>query len=381
MDRNENTPRLNIEDILLFDETLFRDSTAFDPAYIPEDYKYRDAQMGALAMCIRPALKKGKPSNAVILGPCASGKTTAIKKIFELVEKNSNKVVCCHVNCQTNNTPFSIISQIHQKVIGFKPPQTGSPLTKAYDSVMNKLSENEKALVVALDDVQYLFQRNHANTVFYDILKAHETYPNVKTSVFAIVSEIEFRYLLDKSVNSVFIPQEIVFQPYTHNEISNILNDRVRIGFYPNVISEEVVDEIIDTTSEIGDLRVGINLLRLCGNIAESEASKKITITHLEQAMNESEDIGLNSILKGLTNKERLVLKYISMIDETYTAGELFEYITEKEKISYATYDRALNKLEFLRLIDLNFTGKGKVGNSRLITLRFSPEQINNCLI
>lgn len=381
MSGNDETPRLNIENILLFDETLFRDSNAFDPAYVPEDYKYRDAQMGALAMCIRPALKKGKPTNAVILGPCASGKTTAIKKIFELVENTSNKVVCCHVNCQTNNTPFSIISQIHQKVIGFKPPQTGSPLTKAYDTIMKKLSDNKKALVVALDDVQYLFQRNHANTVFYDILKAHETYPDVKTSVFAIVSEIEFRYLLDKSVNSVFIPQEIVFQPYTRSEISSILSDRVRIGFYPEVMPEEVLEEIIETTSEMGDLRIGINLLRLCGNIAESEASKKITFNHLEKAMSESTDIGLSTILSTLTKNERLVLKYICMLDETYTAGELFEYITEEENISYATYDRALNKLEFLRLIDLNFTGKGKVGNSRLITLRFSPEQINNCLI
>lgn len=49
---------MGIEDILLHDETIFKNINAFDPDYLPENYKYRDSQMEALAICIRPALKR-----------------------------------------------------------------------------------------------------------------------------------------------------------------------------------------------------------------------------------------------------------------------------------------------------------------------------------
>ena len=67
----------------------------------------------------------------------------------------------------------------------------------------------KKSLVIALDDVNYLFQSKNANKIFYDILRAYEEYPTVKTSIFAILSDLEFKYAFDKNVNTVFIPQEI----------------------------------------------------------------------------------------------------------------------------------------------------------------------------
>ena len=37
-------------------------------------------------------------------------------------------------------------------------------------------------------------------------------------------------------------------------------------------------------------------------------------------------------------------------------------------------FNRALDKLEFVRLIDTKYTGKGVKGNSREIILRFNPD-------
>ena len=202
---------MGIEDILLHDETIFKNINAFDPDYLPENYKYRDSQMEALAICIRPALKKGRPVNAVVLGSCATGKTTAIKKIFDMVERNSEKVVCCYINCQLHTTRFGIFSQIYQRVFGHFPPETGVPFSRIYQKIMQHLVSEEKALVVALDDVNYLFHSKNANKIFYDILRAHEVFPGARTGVFAILSDIEFRFALDKNVNSIFIPQDVIF--------------------------------------------------------------------------------------------------------------------------------------------------------------------------
>ena len=65
-----------IEDILMYDESLFQNINAFDPDYMPQNYNFRDTQMEAMAMSIRPAIRGGQPSNAIVLGSPATGKTT-----------------------------------------------------------------------------------------------------------------------------------------------------------------------------------------------------------------------------------------------------------------------------------------------------------------
>ena len=226
---------MGIEDILMYDESLFQNINAFDPDYVPPNYNFRDTQMEAMAMSIRPAMRGGQPSSAIVLGSPATGKTTAIRKVFELVEKNTEKVVCVYINCQLHTTRFGIFSQIFKKIFGHIPPENGVPFSRIYDQIMQNLQKNEKSLVIALDDVNYLFQSNTANKVFYDILRAYEEYPGVRTSIFAILSDLEFKYAFDKNVNTVFIPQEINFPLYTYSEIEDILRDRVKAGFFPNV--------------------------------------------------------------------------------------------------------------------------------------------------
>ena len=365
---------MGIEDILMYDETLFQNINAFDPDYMPPNYNFRDTQMEAMAMSIRPAIRGGQPSNAVVLGSPATGKTTAIRKVFEHVEKSTEKVICVYINCQLHTTRFGIFSQIFKKIFGYVPPETGVPFSRIYDQIMKDLQKNEKSLVIALDDVNYLFQSKNANKIFYDMLRAYEEYPGVKTSIFAILSDLEFKYAFDKNVNTVFIPQEITFSPYSYSEIEDILRDRVKAGFYPNVLSDDILEQIAMYTHENGDLRIGINLLKSCGNIAEADASREIAQEHFDKAIDSLVSVNISETLKSLNDVERTLLKMIADSDEILTAGKLSEMFKEKENLSYATFDRTLDKLEFLRLIDTKFTGKGARGNSREIILRFNPD-------
>ena len=365
---------MGIEDILMYDESLFQNINAFDPDYLPPNYNFRDTQMEAMAMAIRPAMRGGQPSNAVILGSPATGKTTAIRKVFELVEKNTEKVVCVYINCQIHTTRFGIFSQIFKKVFGHLPPETGVPFSRIYAQIMKELQKNGQSVVVAFDDINYLFQTNHANKVVYDLLRAYEEYPGVKASIFAILSDLEFKYAFDKNVNTVFIPQEIMFPLYKYNEIEDILRDRVNAGFFPGVLSDDILEQISMYTLENGDLRVGINLLRSCGNIAEASASREITQKPFDKAIESLVSINVSETLKSLNSAERELLQMIVNFDGIYTAGELGEDYKQKTGSSYASFNRTLDKLEFVRLIDTKYTGKGVRGNSREIILRFNPE-------
>lgn len=365
---------MGIEDILMHDESLFQNINAFDPDYVPQNYNFRDTQMEGMAIAIRPAMRGGQPSNAVILGSPATGKTTAIKKVFELVEKNTEKVVCVYINCQIHTTRFGIFSQIYKKLFGHIPPETGVPFSRIYDQIMRDLQKDKKSLVVALDDINYLFQSNNANKVVYDILRAYEEYPGVRSSIFAILSDLEFRYAFDKNVNTVFIPQEITFPLYTYNEIESILRDRAKAGFFPGVLSDDILEQISMYTLENGDLRVGINLLKSCGNIAEASASREITQEHFDKAVDSLVSVNISETLKSLNDIERQMLRLIADYDGVYKAGELSEIFMEKTGTSYGSFKRTLDKLEFVRLIDTKYTGKGARGNSREIILRFNPD-------
>lgn len=365
---------MGIEDILMHDESLFQNINAFDPDYVPPNYNFRDIQMEAMAMSIRPAMRGGQPSNAVVLGSPATGKTTAMRKVFELVEKNTEKVVCVYINCQIHTTKFGIFSQIHKKIFGHAPPETGVPFSRIYEQIMKKLQKDSKTLIVALDDINYLFQSNNANKVVYDLLRAYEEYPGVKTSIFAILSDLEFKYAFDKNVSTVFIPQEIIFPLYTYSEIEAILRDRVNAGFFPGVLSDDILEQISMYTLENGDLRVGINLLRSCGNIAEADASREITQEHFEKAIESLVSINIIETLNNLSDNERTLLKLVADYEGVYTTGELFDLFKEETGNGKSSFNRTLDKLEFVRLVDTKFTGKGVKGNSREIILRFNPD-------
>jgi cell division control protein 6 len=120
---------------------------------------------------------------------------------------------------------------------------------------------------------------------------------------------------------------------------------------------------------------VGINLLRSCGNIAEADASREITQEHMDKAIDSIVSVNIMDTLGSLNDNERAVLRIAADYDGIYTAGELLELSKEKIGISKSSFNRVIDKLEFVRLIDTKFTGKGVKGNSRQIILRFNPDE------
>jgi cell division control protein 6 len=115
--------------------------------------------------------------------------------------------------------------------------------------------------------------------------------------------------------------------------------------------------------------------LRSCGNIAEADASREITQEHLDKAIDSIVSVNIMDTLGSLNDNERGVLRIAADYDGIYTAGELLELSKEKIGISKSSFNRVIDKLEFVRLIDTKFTGKGVKGNSRQIILRFNPDE------
>lgn len=371
-----------IKDLLMSGETLFKEERVFDLDHIPENFDHRDAQMEGIALCIRPALRGGRPLNARILGPPATGKTTAVKILFDQVEATpeGQKVVCVHVNCQIHSSKFAIFSQIHKKVVGHLPPETGVPFPRVYEQIFKKLLKEGKSLVVALDDMNYLFYDRHANDIVYDILKASEFFPGARTALFGIFSDIEFVYKLEARVASLYKPQEIFFPPYSMGETVDILQNRARLGLYPGVASDEVIEKVAAYASAHGDLRVGIELLRVSALVAEADSSKKIEDAHVERAYEKSRLVNLRQLLRSLDPEELELVKLIAGTGDKIDSGDLYTCFKERVGQSYTKFYRILDKLESIRVIDTKFTGLGRKGRTRIITSRYGGEEITGAL-
>ncbi|MCX8207144.1 MAG: ORC1-type DNA replication protein [Methanothrix sp.] len=366
------------DDMLLWDETLFKDPEVFELDYVPEHFYHREAQMKSLRFCVRPAIRGARPVNALCMGPPGTGKTTAIIKLFEELEKHTRSVITVHINCQIDGTRYSIFSRIYKKIFGVAPPSSGISFKRLFDKIANELASREVVLIVALDDVSYLFPEKEIDHILYTLLRSHESLPGFRAGVIAAHSEPTMKYILDPRVESVFRPEEIMFPHYKRDEIFAILSRRAQLGFYPGVLSQEVLDVVVDLTAESGgDLRVGIDLLKRAGLEAERRASRSISEDDVRKAFGSSRFLHLEHAIRSLSSDERSLLRIIAeQPDGKAQSGELYSIYHEIAPAGYTKFYEILKRLEALRLVETSFTGLGVKGRSRIIHLRYDPAEV-----
>lgn len=329
------------KEILFHNETLFMNPEAFDFDFVPEEFMFRQEQMQELISCVNPAINRKRPVNCILCGDPATGKTTSIKKIFEELKEYPH-VITVYLNSRIHNTTFRVYSEINRKLFGYTPPESGIPVTSLYQKIFEKLKEENKVLLIALDDCVFL---EDPDEVIYQLSRANEVYPGVKVGIIAVLSEKE-KYIIEDKSASVFRPRIIEYFLYEEEEIFEILKIRAKIGFYPGVVNEDIL-RIIASHAALQDLRFGIELLRQSAIEAECKSERKILEVHVEKAF--------LSILKKvkpgkeIDEKEKTILEILA--GKNYNSGELYKLANKKLKFSYSSFYRVIEKLEKKKLI------------------------------
>ncbi|KLK89293.1 cell division control protein 6 [Methanoculleus sediminis] len=369
------------KNLLMWDETLFRDPEVFEIDYVPEQFNHRDAQIRELAFQVKPGLRGARPLNTICRGLPGTGKTTSVKKVFAEIEETTKKLVPVYINCQIDNTKFAIFSQIYRRVTGHPPPPSGTSFKQVFDAIARVLQREEQVLLVALDDANYLLYENEINQVLYPLLRSHEAYPGVRIGVVAIVSDmsVTLQTEVDARVASVFRPTEIYFPPYSEEEVHGILEERVLQGLYPNVIRAEMLDLVVEQTMKSGDLRVGIDLLKRAALNAEREARRSVEREDVCRAYEVSRYLHLAFSLRALKAEEREVLARIADMsardDKEMNAGDVYRFVKEQVGgVSYTKFYEIIQKFDSMRLLNLHYR-QGR-GRTRLISLRYDPGRV-----
>ncbi|MFC7232015.1 ORC1-type DNA replication protein [Saliphagus sp. GCM10025308] len=369
------------EGMLSWDESVFRNEHVFEIDYVPETFRHRDSQMQSLTYALRPAVRGSRPLNVMVRGPPGTGKTTAIQKLYDEVGAQTRDVQTIRVNCQVNSTRYSVFSRLFEGCFDYEPPSSGISFKKLFGQIAEKLVEDDRVLVVALDDVNYLFYENEASDTLYSLLRAHEEHPGAKIGVIVVSSDpaLEVIDALDTRVQSVFRPEDVYFPVYDQPEIVDILHERVTRGFHDGVVATDVLERVGSLTAKSGDLRVGIDLLRRAGLNAEMRASRTVELEDVEKAYETSKYINLSRSLNSLSENERALLEVLVDHDGSQ-AGEVYERFSEETDLGYTRYSEIVNKLDQLGLIDAEYAEIDGRGRSRSLTLSYEPEAIRERL-
>lgn len=339
-------------DILMNDETLFRDENVLDYDYLPEKLPGREGEISVIAESIKPLFVKRKPSNLFIYGKPGIGKTACTRYVLKEVKEASNNILPLYINCWNNQTTHAAVIKLSQ-ILGLILPPKGISTEEVIQKCLNALKQR-KGSVICLDE----FDRLKEHDLLYSLIELGNV------AVLLITNERDYLNNLEPRLLSRLCLNNLGFNNYTKNQVMEILLIRAKQAFYPNVISREVINLISENAQ--GDIRRGIGLMIESGKAAEKDASKEIKDKHVNLALEKLSSI----MIKELKSHNKEVYDLIKK-NPGLTTGKIYDaYKKEGGDLSMRSFRRYVNNLEELGLIKADETSKGFKGKSRVLNVK-----------
>ncbi|MEA1924787.1 MAG: hypothetical protein U9M95_02855, partial [Candidatus Altiarchaeota archaeon] len=285
--------------------------------------------------------------------------------LFQQIKESSGRLATVYINCEDHSTPYAIFAKIYESLYGFPPPSTGKPLEDVKERVYGRLKKDDKSLVVALDELDRLFLNRNVEAALIDLLKAHISYDFDRVGVIGIMINREYIAQLSDKARSVFNPSIIHFRPYSRGEVRDILEYRIRYGFYGDVVPEEILESVVDLTCGKGDLRFGIDLLRRSALLAENDSSRSITEEHLSEVFSR---ISSPKARGGKLSPGGGKLLQIIEENDKKSSGRIYQLFREETGSGIKKYNQLMKELESKKLIETEYI-KGRRGRSRNVML------------
>jgi len=295
---------------------IFIDEGVLDLQYVPRELLHRDEEFRFLTGLFRFILDAPyeMSQRAVIVGDVGSGKTVMAQRfglnLMEEARKRSVKAQYIHVNCREVRGSLFMVIQRALRV--FRPtfPDRGYSANELLDTMMRVLDEEEQQLILCLDEVDALIEKEGGDAL-YNLTRVQEERIEGarRLSIICICKNPEVFKELDRSTLSTLQRNVIRMSQYTNMQLSDILTSRSELAFKPGAVSPEIIDFVGELASrEHGDARYAIDLLWRSGKYSDTAYANEVLPEHVRKAAATLFPVLRPEEIRRLSRHEQLVL-------------------------------------------------------------------------
>ena len=308
-------------------------------SYIPDVLPHREDQINQLASILVTALEGQRPSNVLLFGKTGTGKTACIKYVGKEIERansNLNNVSFIYMNCEVVDTQYGVLQNIGNKFIedfDERIPFTGWSTERVYNILREKIDEEKRVIVIALDEIDRLVAKS-GDDVLYHLCRINDDLKKARVSVIGISNDLRFMEFLDPRVKSSLSEEKMVFPPYNAEQLKDILEQRSKIAFEPGVLEASVIPLCAALAAqEHGDARRALDLLRVAAEIAERNHLPIVTEADVTKAKNKIELDCVTEAIRTLPVQSKMILMGVLLNHDRgeakLTTGDLYETYKE----------------------------------------------------
>jgi Cdc6-like AAA superfamily ATPase len=345
---------------------MISDARALEHHFVPQDLHHRDGQIDALAAALEPITQGTSGEHTLIVGSSGSGKTTLAKYVARKLARQRLDFDWGYVNCQSDPSPTAALHQLVKSAgVDARRPEGTS---RGY--YFDRLADHDGQLVTIVDEVNVITDPSLLHAL-------HETRGVTVVGICIDDDDLLATANLNPGTESrVRSMRRLSLEPYTHDEILDILAYRVEHGLDSERVADSALAAIADVAA--GDARVAITHLRRAAKTVYESDYDRLTADVVSEVADAAQAAVHDLHIRSLGTHQRALY---TIIQETASAGvqagELHERYEQRVQNprGRSMRRRYLSSLERYGLITKSGNGRGTT--YRVVTQGRQTEAVN----
>ena len=265
----------------------------------------------------------------------------------------------------------------------------GTPNQNSFQKILTILGKNP--FIILLDEIDFLYKKKKDDYLFFSLLLIpYLTNNGVKMILISNNADFD-NEIFPKLKNRNITIKKIIFKPYTHKQLANIMSLKLESIGLLKYFSNDAIKFLSTKMNKSGDIRPIISIIKeiILNNKTkmQNDSEFKINLSDMFDII-KKKNINLNEILNSMTTEQKIVVAAIYYVIKNSGIKIEEKIIFEKYKsIKNYTNTQMLNTEEFrdilrnfvdvglIESLDNNKKLKKRVGN--MYKVKYSDEDLS----